>query len=137
MLMTAQDYRESLRAYRPTVYVDGRRVDAVADEPAFAPGVRAVGLNFPDILMAQGLYQEKPPLPYTPCFELCGEIVETGQRVIGEIGAEEDQRLGVQPAVLSRRAYGRPRAGLRGEPWDRAGGPGDRRRRRRLVVGSR
>ena len=46
MLMTAQDYRESLRAYRPTVYVDGRRVEAVADEPALAPGVRAVGLTY-------------------------------------------------------------------------------------------
>ncbi len=45
--------------------------------------VRAAALNFPDILMAQGLYQEKPPLPYTPGVELCGEIVETGQRVIG------------------------------------------------------
>jgi NADPH:quinone reductase len=30
-----------------------------------------------------GMYQEKPPLPYTPGIELCGEIVETGQRVIG------------------------------------------------------
>ncbi len=45
--------------------------------------VRAAALNFPDILMAQGLYQEKPPLPYTPGVELCGEIVGTGQRVIG------------------------------------------------------
>jgi NADPH:quinone reductase len=45
--------------------------------------VRAAALNFPDILMAQGLYQEKPPLPYTPGVELCAEVVETGQRVIG------------------------------------------------------
>ena len=45
--------------------------------------VRAAALNFPDILMAQGLYQEKPPLPYIPGVELCGEIVGTGQRVIG------------------------------------------------------
>ncbi len=45
--------------------------------------VRAAALNFPDVLMAQGLYQERPPLPYTPGVELCGEIVETGQRVIG------------------------------------------------------
>jgi len=45
--------------------------------------VRAAALNFPDVLMAKGLYQEKPPLPYTPGVELCGEIVGTGQRVIG------------------------------------------------------
>ena len=46
MLMTAPDYRESLRAYRPQVYVDGRSVDCVADEPALAPGVRAIGLTY-------------------------------------------------------------------------------------------
>jgi NADPH2:quinone reductase len=45
--------------------------------------VRAAALNFPDILMAQGKYQERPALPFTPGVELCGEIVETGQRVIG------------------------------------------------------
>jgi NADPH2:quinone reductase len=45
--------------------------------------VRAAALNFFDGLMVQGLYQEKPPLPFTPGSELCGEIVATGQRVIG------------------------------------------------------
>jgi NADPH2:quinone reductase len=45
--------------------------------------VRAAALNFPDVLMAMGMYQEKPPLPYIPGVELCGEIVGTGQRVIG------------------------------------------------------
>jgi 4-hydroxybutyryl-CoA dehydratase / vinylacetyl-CoA-Delta-isomerase len=46
MMMSAADYRESLRAYRPTVYVDGRRVESIADEPAFAPGVNAIGLTY-------------------------------------------------------------------------------------------
>ena len=41
MLMSAQDYRDSLRRYRPRVYVDGRAVESVADEPALAPGVNA------------------------------------------------------------------------------------------------
>lgn len=45
--------------------------------------VRAAALNFPDVLMAMGTYQEKPPLPYIPGVELCGEVVDTGQRVIG------------------------------------------------------
>jgi NADPH:quinone reductase len=45
--------------------------------------VRAAALNFPDVLMAMGMYQEKPPLPYIPGVELCGEIVGTGQRVMG------------------------------------------------------
>jgi 4-hydroxybutyryl-CoA dehydratase / vinylacetyl-CoA-Delta-isomerase len=46
MLMSAADYRESLRALRPTVYVDGRRVESVADEPAFAPGINAIALSY-------------------------------------------------------------------------------------------
>jgi NADPH2:quinone reductase len=45
--------------------------------------VRAAALNFFDGLMIAGQYQERPPLPFTPGSELCGEIVETGQRVLG------------------------------------------------------
>jgi NADPH:quinone reductase len=45
--------------------------------------VRAAALNFPDVLVVQGKYQERPALPFTPGVELCGEVVETGQRVIG------------------------------------------------------
>ncbi|MGY1810708.1 NADPH:quinone oxidoreductase family protein [Blastococcus sp. SYSU D00669] len=44
--------------------------------------VRAAALNFPDVLMARGGYQERPPLPYTPGLELCGEVEGTGQRVL-------------------------------------------------------
>ncbi|MCQ8894959.1 4-hydroxyphenylacetate 3-hydroxylase [Limnobacter humi] len=46
MMMDAQQYRESLRTYSPTVYLDGRRVDSVADEAAFIPGINAVGLTY-------------------------------------------------------------------------------------------
>ena len=46
MLMTAADYRESLRRYRPRVFVNGRAVDSVADEPLFAPGVNAIGITY-------------------------------------------------------------------------------------------
>src|SRR5512137_794944 len=44
--MTSQEYRESLRRLRPVVYVDGRRVESVADEPAFLPGIRALGVSY-------------------------------------------------------------------------------------------
>ncbi|SHG22373.1 NADPH:quinone oxidoreductase family protein [Geodermatophilus nigrescens] len=44
--------------------------------------VRAAAVNFPDVLMAQGRYQERPPLPYTAGMELCGET-DDGRRVIG------------------------------------------------------
>ena len=45
-LMTGADYRESLRRYQPTVFVDGRRVDSVADERAFQPGINAIALTY-------------------------------------------------------------------------------------------
>jgi 4-hydroxybutyryl-CoA dehydratase / vinylacetyl-CoA-Delta-isomerase len=45
-LMTSVDYRESLRRLRPVVYVDGRRVESVADEPALQPGVQALGVTY-------------------------------------------------------------------------------------------
>ncbi|WP_426442007.1 NADPH:quinone oxidoreductase family protein [Bradyrhizobium genosp. P] len=38
--------------------------------------IRAAGINFPDILMAAGEYQLKPPLPFTPGSEASGDVVE-------------------------------------------------------------
>jgi 4-hydroxybutyryl-CoA dehydratase / vinylacetyl-CoA-Delta-isomerase len=46
MLMNAADYRESLRRYSPRVFVNGRRVDSVADEPLLAPGIAGVGVTY-------------------------------------------------------------------------------------------
>ncbi len=46
MLMTAADYRESLRRYRPRVFVNGEAVASVADEPLLAPGVAGVGVTY-------------------------------------------------------------------------------------------
>ena len=46
MLMAGNQYRESLRRYRPRVYVNGRQVDSVADEPLLAPGVNGVALTY-------------------------------------------------------------------------------------------
>ena len=45
--------------------------------------VKAAALNFPDVLLCRGQYQVRPPLPFTPGVELCGEVVSTGERVIG------------------------------------------------------
>lgn len=41
----------------------------------------AVGMNFGDILLLQGTYQEKPPLPFTMGMEICGTIEELGNDV--------------------------------------------------------
>ena len=46
MLMSADDYRESLRRSKPTVYVDGERIGSVADAPQLAPGVAAVAKTY-------------------------------------------------------------------------------------------
>lgn len=46
MLMTADDYRESLRRYHPRVFIDGDAVRSVADEPRLAPGINAIGVTY-------------------------------------------------------------------------------------------
>ncbi|WP_418960638.1 NADPH:quinone oxidoreductase family protein [Streptomyces tritici] len=43
--------------------------------------VRAANVNFPDALLCRGTYQIRPPLPFTPGVEICGET-EDGRRVI-------------------------------------------------------
>jgi len=46
MLMSAADYRESLRRFNPVVFVNGRRIESVADDPVLAPGINAVGTTY-------------------------------------------------------------------------------------------
>ena len=43
--------------------------------------VRAANINFPDALMCRGQYQVRPPMPFTPGVEICGET-EDGRRVL-------------------------------------------------------
>jgi NADPH2:quinone reductase len=40
--------------------------------------VRAIGINYPDLLITQGLYQLKPGLPFVPGCEIAGVIEEAG-----------------------------------------------------------
>lgn len=66
---------------------DVLRLEEVPD-PAPAAGellVRVLGAaaNFPDVLMCRGLYQVKPPLPFTPGVELCGEVAALGPGTTG------------------------------------------------------
>jgi NADPH2:quinone reductase len=72
-----------------------------ADVPDPEPGpgqvlieTRAAGCNFPDILMVQGKYQVKPPLPFSPGHEIAGVVravgagvtrVRPGERVIANL----------------------------------------------------
>lgn len=55
-------------------------------EPEPRPGevvvdVAAAALNFPDLLLCRGEYQEKPALPFTPGVELAGTV--DGARMLG------------------------------------------------------
>lgn len=46
MLMTAADYKDSLRAYSPRVFINGSAVESVADEPLLQPGINGIGVTY-------------------------------------------------------------------------------------------
>jgi len=79
-----------MKAWLASAHGEPRDVLTLADvdRPAPAPHqlllrVRAAALNFPDVLLCRGQYQVRPPLPFTPGVELCGEVVEVGEAVTG------------------------------------------------------
>jgi NADPH:quinone reductase len=63
----------------------GRASDALRlEDRATGPGqvlvwVCAAALNFPGVLLCRGAYQVKPPLPFAPGLELCGEAAALGE----------------------------------------------------------
>jgi NADPH:quinone reductase len=70
------------RAYGP---VESLALEDVAD-PTPSAGevlirVRACGINFPDLLVVQGKYQFKPPLPFSPGAEVAGVAEAVGPGV--------------------------------------------------------
>jgi NADPH2:quinone reductase len=44
-------------------------------------GIKACGVNFPDVLLVQGLYQMKPPFPFSPGLEVAGDVMAVGEGV--------------------------------------------------------
>ena len=40
-----------------------------------------IGVNYPDGLLVQGLYQMKPPLPFVPGMEVAGTVIAVGEKV--------------------------------------------------------
>jgi NADPH2:quinone reductase len=79
-----------MKAWRVSEYGEPRDVLELAEASRPQPGpgqllvrVLAAAANFPDALLCQGTYQVKPPLPFSPGVELCGEVVAAGEDVEG------------------------------------------------------
>lgn len=64
---------------------------APVDADAVVVEVHAAGVSFPDLLMSQGRYQRKPPVPFVPGVEVAGRVLSApagsgfapGDRVAG------------------------------------------------------
>ena len=94
--MTAETYRAVVcQELGPP---DRLRLQSLPRRPLGAGEVRVVleaaGVNFPDVLMIQGLYQHRPALPFVPGLEAAGVVGEVaadvagiavGQRVIAQM----------------------------------------------------
>ncbi len=83
-----------VRAFGP---VDTAKVEELPD-PAPGAGdvlvdVEAVETNYPDVLVIEGRYQVKPPLPFVPGKAAAGRVVALGD---GVRGLEVGQRVAVQ-----------------------------------------
>ncbi|XP_052056554.1 quinone oxidoreductase-like protein 2 [Apodemus sylvaticus] len=76
------------RHYRAAICTELKQpltIQEVAPRPVGPQEVRVdvhfCGINFADILVCRGQYQEKPPLPFTPGMEFSGAVLETGADV--------------------------------------------------------
>ncbi|MFZ4624348.1 MAG: NADPH:quinone oxidoreductase family protein [Rhodoferax sp.] len=77
------------------------RLEQVPD-PCPGPGqvrirVRACGVNFADSLITRGQYQMQPQPPFSPGFEVAGEVLELGAGVVG---------IAVADRVIAMTAHG-------------------------------
>lgn len=104
-----------MRAFQVTSYV---APPSLAEIPAPSPAagevlldIAACGLNFADLLMAKGTYQDTPNPPFTLGMEVCGTVIAQGAgvtspaigtrvAVFGGKGGMADQ--GTFPAALCR-----------------------------------
>ena len=79
-----------MKAWRVSELGEPHDVMSLEEIPELQPGdgqvlVRVLGAaaNFADALICRGLYQVKPPLPFTPGLELCGEVIALGEGTSG------------------------------------------------------
>ena len=87
------------------------------DDPVIAAehviiDVRSASVNFPDVLMIQGLYQFQPPLPFTPGGESAGVISEVGEGVtnykVGDKVITASMIGGIAEKILTHQSTLRP-----------------------------
>src|SRR3984957_11326225 len=79
-------------------------------EPAAGPGevrvaVRACGVNYPDLLIIQDLYQFKPPRPFAPGAEIAGVVDAVGTGV-GNVRVGDRVVLSPVRSGMSEKAIG-------------------------------
>ncbi|GAA1895543.1 NADPH:quinone oxidoreductase family protein [Streptomyces sodiiphilus] len=91
-----------MKAWRVHENGEPREVMRLEEVPDPEPGpgellvaVRAANINFPDALLCRGHYQVRPPLPFTPGVELCGEVLRAGEGA----GVAPGTRVMAQPGV--------------------------------------
>lgn len=77
----------TMRAYRVTSHDAAPAIETIA-RPRPGPGeigvsIHACGLNFADLLMMSGRYQDTPALPFTLGLELSGVVETLGEGVTG------------------------------------------------------
>lgn len=79
-----------MKAWRVNEIGQPREVLKLEEVPDLTPGagellvkVLSAAANFPDVLLCRGEYQIKPPLPFTPGVELCGQVLALGEGVTG------------------------------------------------------
>jgi NADPH:quinone reductase len=80
----------TMQAFRCHALSEDLSGTGMAEVPVPLPGpgevlvrVRAASVNFPDILMCQGLYQFRPQPPFVPGLDVAGEVVACGSGVSG------------------------------------------------------
>jgi NADPH2:quinone reductase len=94
--------------------IDGLSLVGDWPEPTPAAGevvvaVKAAALNFPDLLMIRGLYQDRPPLPFVVGTELAGVVsavgegvahLRVGDRVVAACGRTMAERVAASASLV-------------------------------------
>jgi NADPH2:quinone reductase len=81
----------------PETLVLGDLPEPVASAGEVVVAIEACGINFPDSLIIQDLYQTKPPRPFAPGGEIAGTVLAIGAGVAG---------LAPGDRVIARTAWG-------------------------------